>query len=183
MDPSRFPEPGSDDFDPKSHFWDGDTWWTSDRLFWWNGVLWESRNVPHKPARVHVELSPTGRRRRRDFWLGFIGWFVVNSTALIVVTRQEPGAQQIGAGALLVANLMALIVLAFLRGYIALGLVTALAVLFGAVVLGGVFFTAGDFAVGGGGGLSGAVVVWIIGAIVIVAAAVFALRGIHRSIR
>jgi len=107
----------------------------------------------------------------------------VNGAVLIVIAQLEIGAQQIGSGVLLVANLTALIVLAFLRGYVALGMVTAFAVIFGAVVAGGVVFTAGDFAAGGGSGLGGAVVVWIIGAIVIVAGAGFALRGIHRSIR
>jgi len=189
-DPSEWPGAGSDDFDPKSHIWDGREWWTSDRQFWWDGFQWQSRDVPHTPRaparwEPEAELSPQGRRRRRDFWLGFIGWFAVNGAVLIVIARLEIGAQQIGSGVLLVANLTALTVLAFLRGYVALGMVTAFGVIFGAVVAGGVFFTAGDYAgfAAGGGGLGGAVVVWIIGAIVIVAGAGFALRGIHRSIR
>jgi hypothetical protein len=37
------PGPGSRDFDPKNHYWDGKTWWSSsDKQWWWDGVHWSS---------------------------------------------------------------------------------------------------------------------------------------------
>jgi hypothetical protein len=40
------PGPGSDDFDPKSHYWDGKTWWSSaDKQWWWDGLHWRPFNL------------------------------------------------------------------------------------------------------------------------------------------
>jgi hypothetical protein len=126
--------------------------------------------------------NPTRATKRRDFWIGFVGWFFVN-VVLVLITGGLPAEwQQFFGPGVLIANIVVIIVVAWLRTFIALGMLTAFGTALAAVVLGGVVFTAGDFAVVGGG-LAGAVVVWLIGAIVIVVAAFFALRAIDRSIR
>ena len=76
-----------------------------------------------------------------------------------------------------------LIALAFVRRYAALGILTAFGTAFAVVALGGIFFTAGDFAAAGTGGLGGAVFVWIVGAVLIPVGVFFTLRAIHRSLR
>jgi hypothetical protein len=127
---------------------------------------------------MSVELSPKARVRRRDFWLGFTGWLVVN-VVLVIVVNQLP---VIAGGALLLANLTAIVAFAFVRGMVALGMLTAFATAFAVVVLAGIFFTAGDF-VAAGSGFGGAIVVWLIGVVLIPVGVVFALRAIHRSIK
>jgi hypothetical protein len=129
-----------------------------------------------------AELSPEARVRRRDFWLGFTGWLVVNVVMLIVVTQLQVSQQQIGGAALLVANLSAITAFAFTRGMVALGMLVAFATAFSVVVLAGIFFTAGDFAAAGSG-FGGAIVVWLIGLVFIPVGVVFALRAIHRGIK
>lgn len=127
--------------------------------------------------------NPTQTTRRTDFWLGFIGTFVVNITLLVVSSQRQPNMHQAFQQILVLVNLVALIALAFLRNFVALGMVTAFGIAFGTVVLGGVFFTAGDFVAAGVRDFSGAVITWFFGAAVILVAAALVLRAIHRAIK
>jgi hypothetical protein len=49
------PSPGSDDFNPKNHFWDGKTWWSLDRQLRWSGSRWLSRDDPDPPVTTEGE--------------------------------------------------------------------------------------------------------------------------------
>ena len=121
------------------------------------------------------------RSKRIDFWLGFMAWFVGNAIGLFVLSRVSFEGQQLAQGLLVLANIATLIALSVTRSFAALGLLTAFAVMFGAVVLGGIFFTLGDFVAAGGGG--GAVAVWALGAVLIPILAIVALVFIHRGIK
>jgi hypothetical protein len=127
--------------------------------------------------------NPTRSTKRTDFWLGFSGAYVVNIVVLLVISGQSADWQTFLLQLLVLVNFGGVIVVAFLRNFAALGMVTAYAVAFAAAVLGGVFFTAGDFVAAGGSGITGAIVTWVIGAVVIVVGAIFALVAIHRGIK
>jgi hypothetical protein len=131
---------------------------------------WPAQRVPGNP--VH----------QRDFWFGFGGWITVNVILLILLTQLPVDSKSAVGGALLVANVLALILLAFLRGYVALGMVTAFATALAVVVVEGIFFTLSDFA----GGLysTGTMVGFLVtGGLLFAVVAFFLLRAIHRSIR
>lgn len=183
------PGPGSDDFDPRKHFWDGKEWWTADRMRWWDGARWQRWDAPHPSGLEPPEAATRSQTRVRanpvhvrDFWLGFTGWLVVNGVLVFVVAAQPTGTS-LGAW-LVVANVLALVAMAFLRRtHLVLGMLTAFGTAFAVVVLAGVFFAAGDFAAVGSGGMGGAVVVWLLGAVLIPVGVFFTLRAIHRSLR
>lgn len=52
MSSTQGPGPGSDEFDPKQHIWDGTNWWTMDRQFWWDGTRWWPRDTPQPSPEV-----------------------------------------------------------------------------------------------------------------------------------
>jgi hypothetical protein len=130
------------------------------------------------------------REKRLDFWLAFGGWIVVNGIAIAITSQLGTTAGPIAGGILLLANIVAPIVLAFTRSYVALGILTAFAAALSLVVGEGVFATIGDFimAATSGFGTTNAnpapvIGALIVGAIVWLVAAFFALRAIHRGIR
>jgi hypothetical protein len=65
--PTDAPAPGSDDFDPKQHLWDGTNWWSADRQRWWDGSQWRSVDAPAVAAPAASapppppQVSPDGR--------------------------------------------------------------------------------------------------------------------------
>ncbi len=85
---------------------------------------------PVTPKTAAPPLSPA--EKRRDFFIGFVGWWVVNGALWLGLTGGE-GLGLGGFGILLnlllfPANLLMLIVLAFIRRWIALGGLAAIAV-------------------------------------------------------
>jgi hypothetical protein len=128
------------------------------------------------------------REKRIDFWAGFAGWIVINAALIAVITQLGSTAGPIAAGLLILANIAVPIVLAFTRGFTALGILVAFAAALALTVISGVFSTVGDFisaASGyhGTGTPTAVIVALIIGGIVWLIAAFFALRAINRGIR
>ena len=65
--PIDAPAPGSDDFDPKQHLWDGTNWWSLDKQRWWDGSQWRSVAAPAAPVVANAapppppQVSPDGK--------------------------------------------------------------------------------------------------------------------------
>jgi hypothetical protein len=89
--------------------------------------------------RLTRKTYATGREKAIDFAIGFVGWFILNGVlygALIALYSQAPtqdtqgdlAALLLGALPLLV-NIVALVLLAFTRYWIALGALAAFALL------------------------------------------------------
>lgn len=81
------PGPGSDDFDPRNHTWDGDTWWTPGRTAWWDGHHWQPSSV-QKPSSVHMSdqilVSKTSASWKRPLvWIAWTPLATVILTLLI----------------------------------------------------------------------------------------------------
>jgi len=119
--------------------------------------------------------------------LGFAGWIVI--AALIAVSTQlGKTAAPIAAG-LLLANIAVPIVLAFTRGFAALGILVAFAAALSLTVTEGVFSTIGDFVIAFTGSYPpltnppAVIGAMIVGGIVWLVGAFFALRAINRGIR
>jgi hypothetical protein len=128
------------------------------------------------------------REKRIDFWSGFAGWIVVNAALIAVITQLGSTAGPIAAGLLILANIAAPIVLAFTRGFAALGILVAFAAALSLTVIEGVFATIGDFisvAAGSHTTISPTAVIaaMIVGAILWLVGAFFALRAINRGVR
>jgi hypothetical protein len=74
------PSPGADDFDPKSHVWDGQTWWTLDFGNWWDGHRWRPRTAMSDLSRV------TSRAWSWPLiWIAFIPVVTVSLTLALTV--------------------------------------------------------------------------------------------------
>ena len=90
--------------------------------------------VPEKPPAAPKIVPPplSTAAKRREFMIGFVGWWVVNGALWLGLTGGEglgPGGFGIILNLLLFpANLLMLIVLAFIRRWIALGGLAAIAV-------------------------------------------------------
>jgi hypothetical protein len=52
------PAPGSDDFDRRKHAWVDGVWWTSDRLFWWDGSRWQPSPALDEQQRLLRGTAP-----------------------------------------------------------------------------------------------------------------------------
>lgn len=82
------PSPGSDDFKPKEHRWDGTQWWTRDRQFWWTGKRWRSvtdtEPDPLEADQSHTPLKPKGEHGP-GLWIGFFGAIAGNVLLLILL--------------------------------------------------------------------------------------------------
>lgn len=97
-----------------------------------------------KADRKRTQMSPAAKRR--DFLIGFFGWFVLNGLVwlLVAVVGQEGDFHDplnYGEGlvnlCVLPLNVLALIILAFWRRWISLGMLSAVALnLFIALILG-----------------------------------------------
>jgi hypothetical protein len=127
------------------------------------------------------------REKRIDFWSGFAGWIVVNAALIAVITQLGSTAGPIAAGLLILANIAAPIALAFIRGFAALGILVAFAAALSLTVIEGVFWTISDFISAARGTFDPtaqpSIVPLIIGGIVWLIGAFFALRAINRGIR
>jgi hypothetical protein len=128
------------------------------------------------------------RDRRIDFWVGFAGWIVINAALIALITQLGSSAGPIAAGLLVLANIAAPIVLAFTRGYAALGILVAFAAALSLTVVAGVFSTIGDFISSATGTFNTpnpppVIAALIIGGIVWLVGAFFALRAINRGVR
>jgi hypothetical protein len=149
--PARYegPGPNDDGFDPEKHFWDFNVWWTADRLFWWDGAQWQSRDAPHASGLAGAGEAPISTRKPRppgywrDFWLGFAGVIVVNVLFFIVYSQV---IRSVGAvpGSLLnlapwILNIGGIIAFAIVRPRVALGMLLAYGVAFALVLLVGIF--------------------------------------------
>ena len=185
------PGPNSEDFDPKQHIWDGREWWTQDRSHWWDGAQWQPRDAPHVSGLAQMAgaatdqqaaLTPVNPAHRRDFWIGFSLWFVVNTAFVVGVQLFASALNPTANGLLLLANILVLGVMAFVRSFVALGMVTAFAAAFVLTIFEGCFFTLSDFA-GGLYDTSTLTGFLVVGAIVFGIVAFFPLRAIHRRIR
>jgi hypothetical protein len=123
------------------------------------------------------------REKRIDFWVGFAGWIVLNAALIAVISQLGSTAGPIAAGLLVLANIAAPIVLAFIRGFAALGILVAFAAALSLTVTEGVFSTAADFIRYTGSFNTANLVALIVGAVVWLIGAFFALRAINRGIR
>ena len=141
--------------------------------------------------RKHVYANR--RAKLIDFWLGFLGFFVVNIAVYAVIqaiSNTHPNYGLLISALLLLANIATPIVLAFIRDMIAFGILIAFASALMLAVVEGVFYTVSDFA--GGevsgfeGGTSGNVVITyaflIAGFIVTAVVDFFIIRAIHRRV-
>ena len=61
--PYNAPGPGSDDFNPNDHLWDGGTWWSPDRRYWWDGSQWTSGKQPLQTSGRRSRTTPEGPRQ------------------------------------------------------------------------------------------------------------------------
>lgn len=153
-----------------------------------------------------AQTPATAREKRKDFWLAYAGWFLVNALAIFLIqaifgsssgTTVSPtintggkGASPSGpaplglalSGLLILLNIATPIVLAFYRRWAALGILVAFATAFALTVIEGVFFTVSDF-VGGISNTRVSVTFLVVGFILFAIGAFFVLRRIHRSIR
>ena len=154
-DPTTRPRPGSDDFDPKQHFWDGANWWTADRERWWDGVAWQPKQVPRPSGSV----GPAGRERPhgfwRDFWVGLAGTVVGNGALLLLVSAliqtNNQTVQPIALALPWLVNIGVLIFFAIKRPPVLFGMLTAYGIALGTAVLAGILLLAFCFAAGSGG--------------------------------
>jgi len=156
-EPPSGPGPGSDDFDPKHHVWDGREWWTADHKFWWDGTRWQPQDAPRPET---SPIAPVGKKRRppgywRDFWLGFLGVIVGN--ILLAIILNSVSSANVGepvTGIVLAApwvlNLAALIIAAIVRVPILLGMLLAYGIAFGLAILAGIFLLVLCYSGGGG---------------------------------
>lgn len=105
------------------------------------------RGKPDSPFASKVDITPTRKflrteQERRQFWIGFVGWFGFNLVLYplyhLVFTRDP-----VWALAVLAANVVCLIVLGFTRQRMALGALAA----FGASLLLGLCFASACFVV------------------------------------
>jgi len=153
------PGPGADDFDADNHHWDGSTWWTKNREFWWDGTQWRHHMEPASSYLPPAAVSPGPRRPGwwRDFWLGFAGTVAVNLILIFVINgvissgTTDPTLATILLIMPWVLNLGALIVFAVVRAPVALGMLLAYGIAFGLALLGGILLAVICF--GGGGGV------------------------------
>jgi hypothetical protein len=141
------PGPASDEFDPKQHIWDGRDWWTLDRRYWWDGSVWREGPRPPEAPRPPFVSTPA---RRRDFWLGFTGWLLINGLAELVIVNllSSTGAFATLAWGLLILNIVVPVVLAIRRSRIALGALTAFGCALAISVVEGTVAAASDFSAG-----------------------------------
>lgn len=131
------PGPASDDFDPKSHIWDGRQWWTLDRQFWWDGARWQPQDISRPWEALEPGALPKPKGYRRDFWLGFFGTIVGNVLLLIFAT-----SGMLGSGlnvAPWILNFGALVLFAIIRPRVALGMLLAYGIALGLALLAGIF--------------------------------------------
>jgi hypothetical protein len=155
-DPTARPAPGSDDFDPSRHKWDGNLWWTDDKKYWWDGSAWKSVDDPYKAPDF---VGPVGRTKRppgfwRDFWLGFFGVIALNVVMFIglnaLASANLGDVSGIVTSTPWVVNLIAIVVLAIVRVPALLGALTAYGVALGLALLAGIVFLVICFSGGGG---------------------------------
>ena len=135
----------------------------------------------------------TRREKRIDFWLGFVIWPVSNGVLIFLISIGNLGtvAGPLAGLGLILANVAALILLAFSRQFMAMGVAIAFASALALTVTEGIFSTIGDFvAAASGYNVIGTstnppqlIAAMVIGAIVFAIGAFFALRAIHRSIK
>lgn len=125
----------------------------------------------------HQYANPT--EKRLDFWLGFLGWLVVNVLATLLL-QSVPSSVPVWVlyALLLAVNLAVPAVLAFVRRYFALGMLVAFATALGVTVALGVFFTVGEFALLAIGPV--ALVIWALGLFLIPFGTYKALQAITR---
>jgi hypothetical protein len=93
--PTDAPAPGSDDFDPKQHLWDGTDWWSLDKQRWWDGSQWRSVAAPVDASAAPPpppQVSPDGK----FYWDGQ-RWLPMQTPAAQVppsqVAQQPPEVQ------------------------------------------------------------------------------------------
>ena len=151
------PGPGQPGWWPASHILYLSEWWTQDGYYWWDGTAWADRNAPGAPPAP----APRVRAGRppgywRDFWLGFAGVIVVNIVMLIIVSALSPAAYDGNWSNQLnlvpwVVNIGGLILFAFIRPRVAIGILLAYGIAFGLAILAGIFLAVLCF--GGGGGV------------------------------
>jgi hypothetical protein len=110
---------------------------------------------------------------------------VINVIAVFLIQLQaasHPTRVMVLSGLLILLNVVGPIVLAFSRGYIALGILVAFASAFALTVIEGVFFTISDFA----GAINNSSIGFgflAVGFILFAIGAFFVLRRIHRGIK
>ncbi len=154
-DPANRPRPGSDDFDPKQHTWDGREWWTADHKLWWDGTRWQPEDAPRPQPAPGTRQKPRPPGWWRDFWLGLAGTIVGNGLLFVLVSlllrSDSPTVQQIALALPWLVNLGLLIFFAIKRVPVALGMVTAYSVAFGLVLVAGIVFLAICFGALGSG--------------------------------
>lgn len=138
----------------------------------------------------------SSRDKRRDFWLGFAGWWIVNLLAGAAITGLGFVSRTVAIGlgaALMLLNAVVPIGAAFRRQYLALGIIVAFASVAALVVVEGVFSTVSDFVgVAGGtaiGGTAGGnfvigtfVLIGVVALIVYGIIAFFVLRRVARRL-
>ncbi len=99
---------------------------------------WSTSSPPPQPVK---QLSRN--EKTRDFLIGFLGWFLVNGLVWAVITERiggELGQYSFIFGIfVLPPNLLALVILAFARRWVALGLLVAYAANFALALLAGAF--------------------------------------------
>jgi hypothetical protein len=127
------------------------------------------------------------REKRIDFWVGFAGWIVVNAAVILLISQLGTNFGPIVAGVLILVNIAAPVVLAFIRSLAAFGIVVAFAAALSLTVIEGVFWTISDFISAARGTFNPtaqpSIVPLIVGAVVWLIGAFFALRAINRGIR
>ena len=57
--PYNPPGPGSADFNPNDFIWDGGTWRSPDRRYWWNGSQWTSGEQPVQTNITTASSTPS----------------------------------------------------------------------------------------------------------------------------
>ena len=140
--PERYdgPGPNSDAFDPKKHLWDGRSWWTSDLRWWWDGTVWESRDVP-SPAPPQGTRKPRPPGYWRDFWLGYAGTVAGNILLVIATNSALTATSGSSNGIIAVApwllNFIAVVAFGIWRPRVAVGMLAAYGTAFALVLLAG----------------------------------------------
>ena len=152
------PGPGSGDFDPKKHYWDGKEWWTADRELWWDGVRWQPSSATHVPGvRGTTPLFTLPSRAPRNpslhFWAAFTFWFLGNvlyevlTISALLSSPSSSGSGLLLALAWLPANVVGIPLLTLVSARAALGSLAAFACAFANTVVEGIVNGPADFLV------------------------------------
>jgi hypothetical protein len=141
----------------------------------------------------------SSREKRVDLWVGFSGWILTNGLLLSAAIQMGDGSGVTVAVLLLLANLIAPIVLALTRRFVAFGIGLAFGTILCLFLAEAVFAVIGLFITAFTGGLETnycadyrggicvgspqLVVALIVGCVVFFVPTFFVLRGIHQQIR